>query len=452
MALVRLEKASFYGIMRHGKDDLMKYSGKTPLVRAINLEKMLKIKHIYLKLEGANPTHHKYARIAEVLVKDAIAHNKGTIWLDGSKPYMKAIKYFTIKEGIKVKTPRFKHESWKKQLFSPDEIVDMRALDESHRFEILTSMAQKDQAYLAMEGYTHKHILLATLEEITEEITARLSQIDTIYTQSNFGYTLNSMYNVFLKKWIHEEKRFPKIYCGISTKNDLSKAPEINDSQAYIQNDDTLIEISKKAIAESYGESMVIDEAELKAAKNLLRNKEHIFVSKENAYPMAVFLKQLESGHLTNGAHVIVLNDGRSRVDVRSIDDFSGFDFDMVLNYVKTYLAEYKDPDVEIADALSNAINQGYILLAEQNDDNLGICVIVNTQFNEFIPTYHLAYIGTNKKAKGRGIGTELIKQAISKTNGNLSLHVDLDNRNAKKLYEKMGFKHVYNRMIYQSE
>lgn len=430
----------------------MKYSGKTPLVRAINLEKMLKIKHIYLKLEGANPTHHKYARIAEVLVKDAIAHKKETIWLDGSKPYMKAIKYFCLKEGLDVKVPRFKHESWKKTLFGGEAIVDMRSLDANNRFEIIKSVAAKNNAYMALEGYTHKHILLATLAEITEEITTRLSQIDSIYTQSNFGYTLNSMYNVFLKNWIHEERPFPKIYCGISAKNDLSKRPEINDSQAYIQNDDSLIETSKKAIAESYGESMIIDEASLKAAKNLLRNKEHIFVSKENAYPMAAFLKQLKTGELHHGAHVIVLNDGRSRVDIRSIDDFSGFDFDMILDYVKTYLAEYKDPDVEIADALKNAVTKGYILLAEQNDDNLGICVIVNTQFNEFIPTYHLAYIGTNKKAKGRGIGTELIKQAITKTNGNLSLHVGLDNRNAKKLYEKMGFRHVFNRMIYQSE
>ncbi len=430
----------------------MKISGRTPLVRLINLEKILKVKKIYLKMEGANPTHHKYDRIAEVLCKDAVAHNQKIIWLDGSKRYVTALKYFADKEELQVQVPRFKNESWKKKIFNDTELVDMRNKDQANRFEIIKALAKKNQGYMALEGYTHKHILLMTLEEITEEIINRLPTIDTIYTQSSFGYTLNSMYNVFLKDWIQNEKRFPKIYCGIGLENPLIETATVNDSMEYIQNDEALQEISKKAIKESYGRAIVISEDDLKYAKNLLRNSEQIYVSKENAYPLAAFLKQMKEPKFQNGIHVIVLDDARSRVTIRKIDDFSGYDFDMVLGFVKSHLAEYSDPEIEIADALKNAMEKGYILLAEQNDENLGVCIIVNTGFEDFIPTYHLAYIGTNKTSKGRGIGTELIEQAIDKTNGNLSLHVDLDNKNAKKLYEKMGFKHVYNRMIYYSE
>lgn len=288
-----------------------------------------------------------------------------------------------------------------------------------------------------------------TLEEITEEIIGRLKQIDTIYTQSSFGYTLNSMYNVFLKDWVHNENRFPKIYCGIHQENQLIENTQFNDSTTYIQSNKELLEISKKAIEESYGSVIIISDEELKYAKNLLRNSEQIYMSKENAYPMAAFLKQVKEQDLENGIHVIVLDDARSKATIKQIDDLGGDGFDRVLGYVKTYLAEYSDPEIEIVDALKNAMGKGYILLAEQNDENLGVCIIVNTQFEDFIPTYHLAYIGTIKTSKGRGIGTELIKQAIDKTNGNLSLHVDLDNKNAKKLYEKMGFKHAYNRMLY---
>lgn len=430
----------------------MKLSGKTPLVRLINLEKKLQVKKLYLKMEGANPINHKYARIAEVLCKDAVAHHRKTIWVDGSLNYITAIKYFADKENLQVKVPRFRHESWKKKLFNEDQIVDMRNLEHKNRYEIMKAIVEKNKDYMALEGYTHKHIILMTLEEITEEIISRLPQIDTIYTQSNYGYTLNSMYNVFLKEWIQNEHPFPKIFCGINQENQLFDSLPINDSISYIQNDRTLIEVSKKAIEESYGRAIIISDEELKYAKNLLRNTEHIFVSKENAYPLAAFLKQMKEANFKNGIHVIVLDDARSRVTIRKIDDFSGYDFEMVLGYVKTYLAEYSDPEIEMVDALKNAMDKGYILLAEQNDENLGICVIVNTQFEDFIPTYHLAYLGTSKSSKGRGIGTELITQAIDKTNGNLSLHVDLDNKNAKKLYEKMGFKHKYNRMIYYSE
>ena len=118
----------------------------------------------------------------------------------------------------------------------------------------------------------------------------------------------------------------------------------------------------------------------------------------------------------------------------------------------KTYLADYSDPLIEMNEALNNAIDKGLILLAKQNETILGVCIIINTQFDNFIPTFHIAYIGTSGMHKGRGIGTELIKRAVNITDGKLSLHVDLDNKGAKKLYEKMGFKHVYNRMIYYSE
>ena len=71
--------------------------------------------------------------------------------------------------------------------------------------------------------------------------------------------------------------------------------------------------------------------------------------------------------------------------------------------------------------------------------------------FEDFIPTYHLAYIGVKSGNAGRGMATLLINAAVDKTGGNMSLHVDMPNKRAKKLYEKMGFVHCYDRMIYKS-
>jgi threonine synthase len=86
------------------------------------------------------------------------------------------------------------------------------------------------------------------------------------------------------------------------------------------------------------------------------------------------------------------------------------------------------------------------------NEEVQGITIVVHTGFDNFLPTYHLAYIGTNKGRKGRGIASSLIDEVIQFSEGKVSLHVDLGNKRAKKLYEKFGFKHKYNRMIYSAE
>ena len=104
----------------------------------------------------------------------------------------------------------------------------------------------------------------------------------------------------------------------------------------------------------------------------------------------------------------------------------------------------------ETEDAIKNAIKNGFILKAVKNDQLEGLCIIVNMGFKEFIPTYHLAYIGVKEGNSGRGIATLLINQAVELTGGKLSLHVDIPNKRAKKLYEKMGFVHCYDRMIFK--
>ena len=430
----------------------MKLSGRTPLLRAINLEKKLQIKQIYLKLEGANPTHHKNARIAEVLCKDAIAHKQTTILADGTNAYIKAVEYFARKNDLKIIIPRFIHETWKTFHFDLSLILDARKQDKFDKMDFMQLLSKKNNYYLAVEGYTNNNISLMGLEGLTKEIINKKENIDTVYTQFSHGYTLTSMYNAFLREWIEKEKYFPKIYCGTKAKKILKTESLGQDIVSYMQTNKSLLDSSNLALKESYGKIITVTEEELKEAKKLLRYVEQIKVSFENVYPLAAFLSQVKSGNVENGTHIIILDDARSRTDIEHIIDFQLHTKNEILMIANTYLAEYSDPLIEMNDALNNAIEKGYILLAKQNETILGVCIIVNTQFDNFIPTFHLAYIGTSKENKGRGIGTELIKRAVDITNGKLSLHVDLDNRKAKKLYEKMGFKHVYNRMIYYGE
>ena len=178
-------------------------------------------------------------------------------------------------------------------------------------------------------------------------------------------------------------------------------------------------------------------------------NLEGVMVSRKEAYAMAAFLKKAQQGLLKTGKHLIILNDARSEVEVSEIKSFNEKSKDDFINIIKTWLAPYDDSVEETVDAIEKAMKEGFLLIAKRNGEEQGICIIVNMGFKDFIPTYHLAYIGVKPGNKGRGVASELIQRAIELTDGNLSLHVDLDNKRAKNLYRKMGFNHVYDRMIY---
>jgi threonine synthase len=80
----------------------------------------------------------------------------------------------------------------------------------------------------------------------------------------------------------------------------------------------------------------------------------------------------------------------------------------------------------------------------------VGIVVLSRSKWDVFFPRFHLSYIATKKDLKGMGIATLLMEKAIELSKGSLSLHVETDNKRAIKLYEKMGLKKKYYRMLYQ--
>lgn len=444
-------------------------SGKTPLLRARQLEKLLDVGEIYLKLEGLNPTGHKLDRIAEILIKDTLAHKFKKILVDGSLNFINAVIYFAELEGIEVIIPKFKNERWKTKKFQ-GLLLDCKAEDLSQKYKVYVALAAKHGCYLAAEGYSNTHISQMILEELTHEITSKLGyEIDTIFTQFCFGYTVTSIYNAYLKGWLKDNvQKFPQLLCGTwhdfdalvetySKPNAKTLADiEIRDNERLVNHhvfrDEKLLLDSYHAVTETNGEIIKVSEERNKACVRLLRKHEQIKVSPQDAYAFAAFYEQVKNGKLKKGKHVIILNEGVSSVKIEEIKPSEAFTKEQLVTFTQGWLAKYSDSTMETADAISNATEKGFILLASRNGVHEGICIVVSTGFKDFIPSYHLAYIGTDKASGGRGVGTELIKRAIDLTNGNLSLHVDLDNKGAKKLYEKMGFKHCYNRMLYKGE
>ena len=196
----------------------MRKSGRTPLMRAKRLEKALNIGEIYLKLEGANPSGHKYDRISEVLVKDAVANGFKQILVDGSESYIKSVMLFAKLKELEVKVPLFKQEKWKISRLDKDILLDLRDKKDSVSHPQLRNIAEQSNMYLTCEWDLNTIISHLILEDMTKECLERMNfKVDTITTKLGFGYTLSSIYSGLIKSWVHEElSELPQLLCGAS--------------------------------------------------------------------------------------------------------------------------------------------------------------------------------------------------------------------------------------------
>ncbi len=445
----------------------MRKSGRTPLMRAKKLEKILDVGEIHLKLEGANPSGHKYDRISEVIVKDAVVNGFEQILVDGSESYIKSVMLFAKLKEIEVKVPLFKNEKWKIARLDKDILLDLRDKKVIISRPELRNIAQQSNMYLTCEWDLNTIVSHLILEDMTKECLEHMDfQVDTITTKLGFGYTLSSIYSGLIKSWVHEElSDIPQLICGASPLwqeklNQYARKMHISEME---NNEDSskkttllspdrhtdMVESIMKIILETGAEMIDIEEEDLKQAVTMLRETEGVIVSRKEAYAMAAFIKKAHQGQLKRGKHLIILNDARSEVEVCEITSFDEKDKEDLIKITRTWLAPYNDSVEETVDAIEKAIKEGFLLIAKRNGEEQGVCVIVHMGFKQFIPTYHIGYIGVKPGNKGRGVASELLQRAIELTDGNLSLHVDLDNKRAKNLYRKMGFDHAYDRMIY---
>lgn len=117
-------------------------------------------------------------------------------------------------------------------------------------------------------------------------------------------------------------------------------------------------------------------------------------------------------------------------------------------------LGEYGDPKEQIRLAIDYSLSKqkgrgGLIVLAEENNKIIGAVVINETGMEAYIPSNILVYIAVDQSQRGKGIGKNLMEEAIAQTSGGIALHVEPDNP-ARKLYEKLGFTHKYLEMRLQ--
>ena len=445
--------------------------GKTPLMRSLKLEKALGIEEIYLKLEGANPFGNKYDRISETLVKDSIIQNKKGLLIDGPSDYIKSMVSYAQHYELQVKIALFKNEQWKKSLFQNLTFADFRRNNLNNKHEIIDSYCKNNNYYNASNIYGNKNLGIISLQKISEEISERLGNASTVFTQLSNGFTVSGIYNGFLNKWVEGEiNKYPQIFsCTIPHGNaiykDYKKSLELNEISIddfdvkvnkYTKNlfadEGALLQETLNAIYDTDGRIIPVDEALLKESVQFLRKQENISLTTQEGYSFAGFYKLAKEGKLKNGKHVIILNNGKSDLDLKRIENFNEYSKETITQWTKDWLQDYSDTFNETEEAIEKAMENGYIIMAFRNNIPQGIGVVVNLGFKKVIPTYHLVYIGTKEGNKGRGIASELINNLVDITGGKLSLHVDLENKRARTLYQKLGFKTAYYRMIYMGQ
>ncbi|MDQ0593496.1 ribosomal-protein-alanine N-acetyltransferase [Chryseobacterium ginsenosidimutans] len=121
-----------------------------------------------------------------------------------------------------------------------------------------------------------------------------------------------------------------------------------------------------------------------------------------------------------------------------------------IVQFLFEHLEQYGDSEDDIANAVNYALGfenkpGGIIITArdERTDQLVGAVVINKTGMGGYIPENILVYIATDKNVRGKGIGKNLMQQAIDSSQGDIALHCEPENP-AIHLYKKLGFASKY--------
>lgn len=404
--------------------------GKTPLVRAKNLEEKLGIKNIYLKLEGNNPSGYRIDRLTYILIKDALRIDKKTICLSIGASFAKSLAFLSQFYNINcVFVVSNSDEYTSNELFNKPniEFIEYGTTIEERSQHVIT-LCKKNGWYNANPGMNNSMISNIAYSKVAEELHSKIKgEIDTVFLESRYGYSLGGLDLGFRKLWIDGK---------------LKKIPFLNSCNNDI----------KISVNHTVGKLIELTDAEVNYYVSEFQKLENIKLTAINGYAIAGFMKEAEEKKLSNGNHVIVLNDGKIDIDVRQVTKEDDLDDNLIINSVNKWLNEFTDPICEIKEAYANAVEKGFVIAAFNDNEISGIGIVVDLGFKHFATKYHLAYIATSDQIEGSGIATMILNEAVELSEGNISLHVERTNIGAIKLYEKMGFKDYYSRMIHLSK
>jgi len=125
-----------------------------------------------------------------------------------------------------------------------------------------------------------------------------------------------------------------------------------------------------------------------------------------------------------------------------------------IVDFFHNTMKPYEDKPADIEAALDYAFSDseyagGFLMVTHRGEHLAGALLMLNSGMGGYIPENILLFVTVNPEMRGQGIGAQLIKRCIAECEGDVKLHVDFDNP-AKRLYERLDFKHCYAEMRYK--
>lgn len=119
-----------------------------------------------------------------------------------------------------------------------------------------------------------------------------------------------------------------------------------------------------------------------------------------------------------------------------------------IVSFLHEHLDEFGDSKSDISKCIDYAIKEspsfgGFVLVGKMDHIIVSVIIVNQTGMKGFIPENILVYIAAHKLYRGKGIGKQMMQEAIKLAHGDIALHVEPNNP-AKFLYEKLGFTNKY--------
>ncbi len=443
--------------------------GDTPILKAPHLAAATGLHNLRLKMEGANPTGTQKDRIARLELGDAAAHGAKGVSVGSCGNFGVAMAHAAYVHDLECHV--FVPEDFRGERIAlmkdlgatvhrvPGAYED--AVRESRRY------SEENELFDANPGGPNTLRTLAGYSRIAEEIVTRLKATPrAIGAPVGNGSTLAGVHLGFRTAWAQgRAKDMPIFFAGSSQGQnpvltsfsrqqercsplDPRAITETEVNEPLVNWDALDGTACLTAIQDSRGQAYGFTDEELLTLHTALL-EDGIDAHPASLAAVAALQQALRDGHIqADDLVVAVLTSGRPQTHVEQITQPE--DLDAFIKGLQTNLGRFGDPSNEMRQAIQAAFTDGFVLQALDHEGVLGHTILTPMELSEFFPRYHLSYIAVDPRARGRGVGSILLEEAIRVTDGDVSLHVDTDNESAIRLYEKFGFQKKYYRMLYK--
>ncbi len=454
------------------RTSLRRRVGDTPLVRSPELAKAAGLPNLRLKMEGANPTGTQKDRIARLEVAKAATNGAKGISVASCGNFGVAVAHAAFVHNLpcKVFVPAD---------FQGERVTLMEELGATvHRVPGMYEdavRASRDDArqtgwFDANPGGANTLGTLVGYSTIAKEIIERMETVPAaVGAPIGNGSTLAGVHLGFKMMWAQgKAATLPAIIGGTSQDNN-----PIPVAVARGQDEHTPVDprsVTETAVNEPLVNWDALDGTACLVAirdsggtaygftdEELLRLHDALIQDGIDAHPaslsaVAALMEAAKEGRIDPDAHVVaVMTSGRPRLTIRTLERPSDkAERDTFTATLKSWLGRFGDPEIEMEEAIDAAFEAGCVLAVGDDDQDLGYCVLTPMELKRFFPGFHLSYIAVSPDARGLGVGSLLLEEAVRWSDGDLSLHVETDNEAAIRLYEKFGFNKKYYRMLYK--